>query len=88
MATYDEAYRANQLIGETARLNNSVVRVLAKAANIKATFDALPPAEQNAVQSAITDLGYDSTEVGGILTLLDALNTYAIGQGLVEVEAP
>jgi len=88
MATYDRAAQADQMIGETARLNNSVVRVLAKAASIKAAFDALAVNERNEVQAAISDLGYDAAEVGGILTLLDALNTYAIAQGLVEVEAP
>lgn len=88
MATYDRAAQATQMIGETARLNNSVVRVLDKAASIKDGFDALAVNERNEVQAAISDLGYDAAEVGGILTMLVNIRTYALTQGLVEVEAP
>lgn len=88
MATYEEASQARELIRDVAGINNTLVLNLSKIQGIRGRLLALSQAQRDIVVAAVTDMGYDPSEIQAMLAQWNAVDTTANAQGVATVPTP
>lgn len=88
MARYQRAAQARDLIQRVARLNNQAFTSLTALKAMLDTLAALAATPKLEVQAAITDMGYDPTEIQIMLTNWGTVFATMDGLGMTKVDAP